>query len=276
MAVRRAAPIIALMPARSHGTIQPPRRRTSTLGVVSFLNARPLVAGLDERDDLTLLHAVPSALPDLLHRGEVDVALIPVVDLWRSGNRLSIVSDACIATDAETLTVRVFSRVPPDRIERLHVDTDSHTSVLLAQVLWREMYGRTLDCRRVTSAPPTDDVDAVLLIGDKVVTQPPRGCGFEVDLTGAWRHLTGLPFVFAVWAGRADQDHAALAAELSAARDRGVARAAQLAERFGPEHGWPVSLARRYLCETLSYRLTPSHLAGMERFRQFVRSRELL
>jgi chorismate dehydratase len=243
-----------------------------SLGAVSFLNARPLLDGLDADDAVRLSCAVPAALPDMLARGAVDVAMLPVIDLLRGGRRLQVVSDGCIASESETLTVRVFSRMPPDRITHLHADPDSHTSVVLARVLWRELYHRQPEIVPWSPDVPLDDVDAVLLIGDKVVTAAPRGFGFEVDLGGAWRHLTGLPFVFAVWAGRADRDFSALAATLAAARDRGVARAAEIAEQEGPVHGWPVALARRYLCETLRYRLTADMRAGMERFFELAHS----
>ncbi len=257
-----------------------------SVGAVSYLNARPLVEGLADRTDVRLIRRVPADLYALLDRGEVDVALLPVVDLWRGEGRLRTVSDACIASQAETLTVRVFSRRPPDRVERLHADPDSRTSVLLARVLWRDLYRREVQIvplrRDVPSsdarAADADDADAVLLIGDKVVTAAPRGYGFEVDLGGAWRHLTGLPFVFAVWAGHAEADLPGTRARgvpdlstaerlLASARDRGVARAAEIAQREAAAHGWPAALARRYLCETLSYTLTADMREAMARFR---------
>ena len=171
------------------------------LGVVSFLNARPLIAGLAAEPGVRMVFDVPAALPGRLDRGEVDAALIPIVDVLRGGDRYRVVSDACIGCDGETMTVRVFSQVPPDRLRTLWVDADSHTSVALARVLWREIHGRDLELRRLdTSARGFDDLEAVLLIGDKVV-DPRRGSfAYEVDLGGAWRQHTGHPFVFAVWA----------------------------------------------------------------------------
>jgi len=119
---------------RNEAVSQRPKHR---LGVVSYLNARPLIAGLAEEPDIELIFEVPSRLPEMLAGGEVDVALVPVIDLMRRGSEWQIVSDACIGCDGETLTVRVFSRVPPERITKLHVDGDSHTSVALARVIWR-------------------------------------------------------------------------------------------------------------------------------------------
>lgn len=254
------------------------------LGVVSFLNARPLIAGLDAMAHVELLQAVPARLPDWLDSGKVDAALVPIVDVLRSAGRYRVLSDACIGCDGETMTVRVFSQVPPDRIRTLWVDGDSHTSVALAKVLWRELYGRDLElcgldpCRETIS-----ELESVLLIGDKVVDPARVGFAYEVDLGGAWRQHTGLPFVFAVWACRgsaAEQEprasaraadrqwHDGLAAMLSEARDRGLRAAAEIAAQCGPELGWPVELAKRYLTRCLKYKLDARSIAGVNLFAQ--------
>jgi len=254
------------------GAHQGDRRR---IGVVSFLNSRPLVEGLDEHPGLELLFDVPARLPALLEQQAVDAALVPVIDLARAGSRWSIVSDACIGSDGETWTVRVFSRVPAERITRLHVDGDSHTSVALARVLWQERHGRTPEIHRFQPWE-TDDCEAILLIGDKVVTHGAAGFAHEIDLGGAWKELTGLPFVFAVWARRAGHDVGELGALLSAARDRGVRRAAGVAARYGPPRGWSVAAAERYLTRHLSFTLTPRHQQGLSLFRELAAKWQIL
>jgi len=240
--------------------------RLWTLGAVSFLNSRPLIDRLESDESIGVTTAVPSALFDLLAMRQVDAAMLPIVDLHRSAGRFRRISDCCIASEAETLTVRVFSRMPPDRVTRLHADPDSHTSVVLAQVIWRELYRRQLEIVPWSSEIARDDIDALLLIGDKVITDAPRGYGFETDLGGAWRHLTGHPFVFAVWAAHADFNAPDLVRALERARDEGVRSAAEIAEQHARTHGWPPALARRYLCETLRYSLTPEMQQGMGRF----------
>ncbi len=239
------------------------------IGVVSFLNSRPLIDGLAATGKVRIFFDLPARLPDKLRTGEADAALVPIFDVITAGGALRILSDACIGCAAETMTVRVFSKLPPDRIRRLFVDISSHTSVALVQVLWRELFDVELDL--VPFDPRTqagEDHDAVLLIGDKVV-DPTRGnfFGFEVDLGAAWRHHTGLPFVFAVWATHADFDGAAeLGAMLAAARDRGLVRADAIVDEFAPALGWPLDAARRYLTRCLSYRLTPALVAGANHF----------
>jgi chorismate dehydratase len=242
-------------------------------GVVSFLNARPLWKFLQDRDGLTIMPGVPSSLADQLAAGRCDIALMPVVDYWKAKCRLSRVSNACIACDGETMTVRVFSRRPPEHLERLCIDVDSHTSVVLARLIWLERYGRELELipwktspKSTLQADPFEAVEAVLLIGDKVISDAPHGFPFELDLGAAWKELTGLPFVFAAWYGSKDRDNAPLAHMLEEARDAGVAIAEQIAEEEGPQRGWPRDVAVKYLCERMRYTLTEAMRAGMDRF----------
>ena len=254
------------------------------LGVVSFLNARPLIAGLAQRTDLGLHENVPAALTDDLVAGTVDAALIPIVDVLRSQGRFHVLSDGCIASDGETMTVRVFSKIPPEQIESLWVDADSHTSVALVRLIWHHRFGRTLTLRRTSmyeSSP--NEFESVLLIGDKVVTADMHDYPHQLDLGSAWKEQTGLPFVFAVWAYRnptsgvngADTmsakptprfDTRAAAAILSSARDRGVKAAPEIATVEGPARGWPIETAHRYLTQCMKYKLDRRNMAGANLF----------
>ncbi len=258
-----------------NATNQPSSNRVYRLGVVSFLNARPLVAGLPADSRVELLYDVPARLPDWLDDGHVDAALIPIIDVLRSGGRYRVLSDACIGCERETMTVRVFSQIPPERIRVLWADGDSHTSAALATVLWRRIYGRKLELRRFEARRENlRGLESVLLIGDKVVEAAQSGFSYEIDLGSAWRLHTGLPFVFAVWAWRSDRapddtpplDTDELAVMLSAARDRGVAEAARIAAVHGPELGWPIDQARDYLMRCLKYKLEPRDIEGANFF----------
>lgn len=246
------------------------------LGVVSYLNAKPLTEGLCGQSNLILTHAVPAALPPMLDAGEVDVALVPVIDLVGPGRKWKIVSDACIGCDGETLTVRIFSNVPASDVHTLYVDGDSHTSVALAQVIWLHKFGRRLTVIPLDESVDRDKCDAILLIGDKVITSHLPHLDIETDLGSAWKSLTGLPFVFATWAAKQDYDVGNLESSLQAARDAGVRNAARIASDVGPKLGWPVELAQRYLTHRLRFTLTPRHRVGLERFISLAQEFELV
>jgi chorismate dehydratase len=243
-----------------------------TLGVVSFLNSVPLIEGLAENPQVDLHFAPPARLADKLRSGRVDAALIPVVDLANGpgreypGIRWQRVSDACIAADGPTMTVRVFSRVPPEAVTTLHADVDSHTSVNLARLTWLHRFNRRINLEPLSDVDNLEDCETVLLIGDKVVTTPTHDFEYDIDLGQAWKEWTGLPFVFAVWTAPEDRDHQRLGELLNQARDRGVERAVELAAEQGPRHGWPVELAEEYLTQRMKYHLTDPALKGMLRF----------
>src|SRR4051812_33440292 len=172
-----------------------PRPRAISLGCVSYLNARPLIYGLEQQPDVNLRLDVPSKLLAGLERADLDVALLPVIDYQRLPG-LKIVPAGGIGSDGETLTVRIFSRVPIAAIKRLACDPDSHTSVALARIILAERY----DLRpEFVELKQGGDEETMLLIGDKVVCERHDGYPYQLDLGGAWKAWTGLPFVFAVW-----------------------------------------------------------------------------
>lgn len=251
-------------------------RAVQRLGVVSYLNAKPLIQGLEHNSGIELILDVPARLPDLLNRGLVDAALVPVIDILQAGDVWHVVSDACIGCDGETLTVRLFSRVPFAELTKLHVDGDSHTSVALARVLWHELHGTDLQLIPFKGTETVAECEAVLLIGDKVVTQKLIDYHLELDLGAAWKSLTGLPFVFAAWAAPRGHALPELAQRLSAARDAGVKAAGMIAEDYGPGMGWPVTLARRYLTSRLKFTLGEPQRRGIERFCSLLRQHRVV
>ena len=102
------------------------------------------------------------------------------------------------------------------------MDVESHTSVALAQVLWHYQFNRRL---RIVPFTPgrwdvAEDAQAVLLIGDKVVTDSPIGFNFQFDLGRLWFEMTGLPFVFAVWTAAEGSDCEAICRVLAEAPAR--------------------------------------------------------
>src|SRR5688500_7203094 len=149
-------------------------RELLRVGSVSFLNAKPLIYGLEDSSDLELGLDVPSRLLDDLRAARFDVALLPVIDYQRMPG-LRLLTSGGIGCDGPTLTVRVFSAVPVGQIRTLACDTDSHTSVALARILFAERYGVRpefvpLDRMPASGAAHAPGV-ARLLIGDKVVCE---------------------------------------------------------------------------------------------------------
>src|ERR1700722_2889150 len=109
------------------------------VGSVSFLNAKPLIHGLEKDDAISLRLDVPSRLLGGLQSHRLDVALLPVIDYQRLAG-LRMLTAGGIASDGPTLTVRIFSPEPISKVTTLACDTDSHTSIALARILLAELY----------------------------------------------------------------------------------------------------------------------------------------
>lgn len=262
---------------------------------VRYLNTAPLVEGLDRVEGLTLIPAVPSGIVDLLARGEAEVGLASIVDSVMSPVPLAVLGVGMIGCDGPTMTVRVYSSVPLAQARVLHADTDSHTSVVLARLLLEVVHGtrvavREFDAReRVTRGGPPDArplaeawPETVLLIGDKVATDPPPSdrYPYQMDLGEAWKAWTGLPFVYAAWMCRAAEVESAAVRTAAVLLDRqrrhNATRMAWIVGKRAADARWPVDLAGRYLGSLLRFDLDERAKQGAERFFTEAASRGLL
>lgn len=250
------------------------------VGVVRFLNTCPLIEGLEKCADLELVAAVPSQITPMLQRGQIDIGLVSTVDAALSPVPLSLLPVGSIGCDGPTLTVRVFSRCLPEAIECLAVDTDSHTSVVLAQVVLARAFGIgprivDFDAREGAGSGELGDErwpESLLLIGDKVVTASPPAIRYphQIDLGEAWKELTGLPFVYAVWMCRRDDEGderiLTAAAALERQRLRNRSRLDWIITTRARDRGWPDDLARQYLAERLRFECDRPQRDAIERF----------
>lgn len=249
----------------------PPMR----LGVVSFVNTLPLIDGLERLSGVELRHTVPSRLLDMLLADEVDLALCSSIDYQRSPVPLVVAPCGILGCDGSTLTVRLYSSVPVERIASVHCDTDSHTSVVLMKILLAEMHGispRVIDYdARAAGDEPRDWPESLLLIGDKVVTDAPPEARYphQLDLGAEWARHTGLPFVFALWLARRDADRGVLAlasAILDRQRRHNRERIDRIIHRRAVPQGWPADVAAGYLGRRIAFELTGARRAGLELF----------
>jgi chorismate dehydratase len=108
--------------------------------------------------------------------------------------------------------------------------------------------------------------DAILLIGDRAMSVPHEPFDRVVDLAEAWRELTGLPFVFALWVVRPGVELEELPERLAQCRAAGLAHADELARTHGPGLGLDFATCYDYLTRVLSYDLGEPEIAGLRRF----------
>jgi chorismate dehydratase len=242
--------------------------RPLRIGAVNYLNTKPLIYDLQALvPDAELILDVPSALADQLASGQLDVALIPVIEYFRGGS-YTVVPDLAIASRGPVLSVTLFSRVGWSGIRRVALDAGSRTSAALTQILLRRRHGAAPEVMPLPLDQNAEDADAdaVLLIGDRAMRACLPGFAHAFDLGQEWHDWTGLPFVYAVWAVRDGADLGPVAEALAEARRRGCARIGEIAHREAPGLGLDAGFCRRYLANIIHFDLGPREQAGLHHY----------
>ncbi|HZN56386.1 MAG TPA: menaquinone biosynthesis protein [Candidatus Polarisedimenticolaceae bacterium] len=239
-------------------------------GAVSYLNTRPLIFGIEQglgAGRIELSYDVPSVLAARMAAGELDLALLPVIELSMIPG-LVVVPGLAIGSFGSCRSVRLVARSPLDEVRRVALDPESRTSNALARVLFAEAWHAdpsfTVGPRDLALA--LSEHDAVVRIGDKALFEPlPEGATAH-DLGEAWTARTGLPFVFAVWAARPGILDREVYEILHASRRAGSAVLDAIAADYTWNGRTYPEIALPYLREAMRYRLGVPEVAAIERF----------
>jgi chorismate dehydratase len=237
------------------------------LGVVAYLNAAPLIHGIDSDARFEIVRDVPSRVADALHAGRVDLGVIPSIE-YAAGD-YAIVPQVAITSQGPVRSVCLFHRGPLSEVRRVALDSSSRTSAVLLRILLNDRLGR--DPEYVVMPPSLPDMlataHAALLIGDRALYF--EGEEKRMDLGQEWTERTGLPFVWAFWAGRPEaaspSDVARLQASLAAGRNA-LREIASSYNGAGAPGGGRAALNEQYLRTNMAYRLDEAESAGLKEF----------
>lgn len=238
------------------------------LGAVDYLNARPLVFGLEMHPEFLLRYDAPSKCAALLHEGSIDVGMIPSIEYLRGGPYCAV-PEVAIVSEGPVASVALFSSRPIASVKSIAADTSSRTSHGLLRVLCYEALG--IDPEFVPMAPHPDEMlrrhDAALVIGDAALFFDHEAAGVDkIDLGEQWTGMTGLPFIWAFWAGRPGALTPRQTAALVEATDAGVIASDSIAAAYcGPERA---ERGQRYLRENIRYDWGARESAGLHKYYQ--------
>ena len=253
------------------------------LGAVSYLNARPLVFGLDRSPQFELRFDVPAECARLLHEGDIDVGLIPSI-AYTGDDSLRIVPDLAIASRGPVRSVVLYLGRSIGDVRSIVMDTGSRTSVALVRVLCERLFKirPAIDTGGPDLAAMLARADAALVIGDNALLWDPEAVRRKpdaieepartvetIDLGETWTQMTGLPFVWAFWAGREHALGVADVRALQAARDQGVTQPEQIARDYFRDSLSHQALGARYLRENIKYYLGQDERAGLDLFYRY-------
>jgi chorismate dehydratase len=246
----------------------------------SYLNTAPLIwsflYGSRQNTVELFTHKAPSRCAEMLRKGEVDAALVPVIEYQRIPD-IAIVPDVCVGSRAAVRTVVIASKQNNlKKIKRVALDDSSRTSVALVKIIFREFLGFEPEWQ---VAPPDlrtmlEHNDAALIIGDPAMKIPREK--FRVfDLATLWHDFTGLGFVFAMWMARTNSAEKVRTIDFKAARDEGLAHLDEIAAGYPDQAVLSPNEVRDYLTGNIVFQMDEKMMEGLQLYFELAQKHKL-
>lgn len=246
-------------------TTNPKRPRVAAS---SYLNTAPLIWSFlygRQRDAVELItDAAPAYCGDLLSRGEVDAALVPIIEYQRMED-VRIFPQVCVGSRRAVRSVVLVSKHADLKdARRVALDQSSRTSQALVKIIFREFLNS--EPAWETNAPDLaalmEGNDAALVIGDPAMRISARE--FHVfDLAALWNKFTNTGFVFAMWMARAATAEAVSKVDFADARDEGLEHINEIISQYESEVLLPPAEIREYLTDNITFTVDENLEQGM-------------
>ena len=279
------------------------------VSAISFLNPAPLLYNFEHepqatelRDRYLVHYTTPARCAAELHAGQADLGLIPIAQLTPD---LAIVPGCTIASLQEVRSILLLVRCREEssreqalqNIRSIAADSASRSSAAYVRTVLKRFYNAqpAMLERQADPLSMLAEHDAALLIGDPALLARERKEEVDsailrqtgerllwLDLAQLWRELTGLPWVAAVWAVRAEAlpaagvSEARLTRDLIASRDAGLAHTENLVAEWAPRLPLQVETIRTYLTRNIHYILDSDCLDAIRTFRSFAAEANVL
>ena len=238
---------------------------TFTVSLVEYLNSKPYAAGFEQHKSgwLEVVQDNPAKCADRLLAGEVDLGLVPIAILPEL-DPCYLLEGWGIGCDGAAGSVCLLSQKPIEKAEQIYLDYQSRSSNLLLQILCREhlRIDPTFIIGKANYEEEIKGSKAGLVIGDRALHLRHK-YDFVYDLGTLWKELTGLPFVFAMWAGSKPLSDSKLS-KLERCFNAAMEKKSLLAEQCQPDFAHYDTA--EYLLENIKYQIDHRYLEALELF----------
>ena len=255
--------------------------RLPRVAASSYLNTAPLIWSFiqgSKRDAVELFtDKSPARCAEMLAGGEVDAALVPVIEYQRIPG-IVIVPDACVGSRSAVRSVVLVTKLNNlKKVKRVALDDSSRTSAALVRIIFREFLGFEPEWQ--SSHPDLRSMlqhsDAALIIGDPAM-QIPRDQLRVFDLATLWHEFTGLGFVFAMWMARKDRVGKIRSIDFAAARDEGLANLESIARSYAKQVGLTEDEIKNYLTENIAFSVDEELRRGLTLYFDLAQNHKLI
>ena len=241
-------------------------------GIHNFLNASPLLLPLKEQGanmGFQVITDTPAALADRLKSSDLDLAMIPSVEYFKSADRYRLVPGVCIASRGEVGTVLFLTKKPINEIRSIAADNRSRTSVALLKILFSFRSDLSIHPFPPDLESMLVDHSAALIIGDSAFKLSNLDSSITVyDLSEEWFRQTGKTFVHAVVAARKNiylsQPQKKFIQQVKA---EGCGRVKEVVQDYKGLSSVDIEMLEDYLEKKISYDLDEAATDGLVHFR---------
>ncbi|MCL2766351.1 MAG: menaquinone biosynthesis protein [Peptococcaceae bacterium] len=184
------------------------------LGQLAYINCLPIYHALEEGllpIQAELVMHPPAILNNMLVNEQLDAGPISSIEYAKHDDKYIILPDLSISADGTVKSILLFSKVPVTELDgkKVCLTDSSATGAAMMKILFDHYFHAEV---KYETAPPNLDsmlskADAALLIGDPAMIAhhnvAKKGLPYQVtDLGKAWKDLTGMKMIYALWVAR--------------------------------------------------------------------------
>lgn len=235
---------------------------------VGFLNSAPF-RELAKLGWVDYSEAEPAECARNLLEEATDLACIPLAEFVASGELQALPFG--IAAKGQVKSVVLLSQQPLDKLSVIYIDQATQSAFTLLRVLIGTLHPKRLSTLKFYRVPRSEAIMradgecGALVIGDLNLTALDT-FSFRLDLGQCWHELTGLPFVFGIWAGHLEKLTDSQRNDLQSAFLHGIAQREAYAVEWAGLHGAEPTVAVDYVENSIHYAINSTCLSGMLEF----------
>ncbi len=250
----------------------------AVVGRISYLNVAPVYHSLDnglKPGWLKMITAPPSVLNSMLERDLLDISPVSSSAYARNQERWLLLPDLSIACYGKVMSVILASNYPFNKLNNKKVvltDESETAAELLKLIFSLKKIKPVFQSRAIKNPGDIQNGTAALIIGDSALYGKwSSAYKYIWDLGDVWHQMTGLPFIFAIWAVRksfAEKRPEVVASIINLFRiskNKGICNLEQVANKASAKLGLSVDICRKYY-KNLFYDLDPLKIKGLEAF----------
>jgi len=181
------------------------------VGRIRYINVAPVYYGIEQGvqpSNMELVSETPAALNRMMEKGEIDIGPVSSAAYARNYKDWDLLPGLSISSFGKVMSVILASNLPLEELDNRKIllsdESASAVEMLKLVLSWKNISPvyKTGSIQEKDAATYQDH-DAVMVIGNSALTgEWNRRFKYVWDLGSIWHHMTGLPFVFAVWAVR--------------------------------------------------------------------------